>query len=367
MDLCIDVALSGWPVAWFAPTYKFLAEAWREMRETLQPYLTRANATDRRMELITGGVVDMWSLDSPDAGRGYRYARVVIDEAAMVSDLEQAYNAAIRPTLTDFAGDMWMLSTPKGRNYFWRLFQHGQDDEMPLWASWSMPTHTSPLISPDEIEAARQTLPERVFMQEYDAEFLEDSAVFRRILEAATAEPQSSAQYEHSYVIGVDWGKYEDFTVLTVVDITTQEVVCIDRFNMIDYQVQLQRLRALYERFKPRQVIVESNGIGDPLIEQLRAAGLTIVPFVMTSASKTDIIEALMLAFERGRIRIPEDNVLIAELQAFEVERLPSGRLRYQAPSGYHDDCVMSLAMAWDGAKTDTRVHVTKRKRAMIR
>ena len=56
-----------------------------------------------------------------------------------------------------------------------------------------------------------------------------------------------------------------------------------------------------------------------------------------------------MLAFERGEIKIIPDPVLIAELQAFEMERLPSGMLRYSAPSGYHDDCVMSLALAWHG------------------
>jgi hypothetical protein len=84
IDLAAEVALSGYPVGWFAPTYKLLSEAWRDLLKVLRPYVIRANATDHRVELVTGGVVEMWSLDSEDGGRSRKYARVIIDEAAMV-------------------------------------------------------------------------------------------------------------------------------------------------------------------------------------------------------------------------------------------------------------------------------------------
>ena len=87
--------------------------------------------------------------------------------------------------------------------------------------------------------------------------------------------------------------------------------------------------------------------MGEPLIEQLQRAGLPVQPFQTTNATKTSALDALAPAFERGEIRILPDSVLIAELQAYEMERLPSGLLRYSAPDGMHDDCVMSLAMAW--------------------
>ncbi len=64
-------------------------------------------------------------------------------------------------------------------------------------------------------------------------------------------------------------------------------------------------------------------------------------------ASKSASIDALALAFERGDLRIPNDPTLIAELQAYEMERLPSGLYRYSAPEGLHDDHVISLALAW--------------------
>lgn len=89
--------------------------------------------------------------------------------------------------------------------------------------------------------------------------------------------------------------------------------------------------------------------MGGPVCEQLLRDGLRVKPFQTTNASKSEAIEALALAFERSEIRIPNDPALIGELQAFEAKPLPSGLMRYQAPEGGHDDCVMSLAIAWQG------------------
>jgi len=76
---------------------------------------------------------------------------------------------------------------------------------------------------------------------------------------------------------------------------------------------------------------------------------MPVRPFRTTNASKTALVDALALAFEQGAIRILPDATLIGELQAYEMERLPSGALRYSAPDGMHDDTVMALALAWSG------------------
>jgi len=74
-----------------------------------------------------------------------------------------------------------------------------------------------------------------------------------------------------------------------------------------------------------------------------------VIGVQFTQQKKVQLIESLALAFERGEIAILPDRTLINELQAFEMTRLPSGALRYSAPSGLHDDCVISLALAWHG------------------
>ena len=205
-DATIEMSLAGQPVGWFAPTYKVLAEAWRELQNALRPYTAGPRSisiSEHRIETVTGGTLEMWSLDNPDAGRGRKYARVIIDEAAVVDNLEEAWSESLRPTLTDLRGDAWIASTPKGRNYFWRLYMLGKDPLYKDWASWQMPTITNPFIDPAEVEDARLLLPERVFQQEYLAEFMEDSVVFRRVREAATAQRLDAGYPDSKYVMAV--------------------------------------------------------------------------------------------------------------------------------------------------------------------
>ena len=357
MDRLIQPALQGKPVAWFSPSNKFMADTWRELRSTLAPVTRDRSEQEKRLELMGGGVIDLWSLDSADSGRGRKYSVVVVDEAAMIPSFQEAWQQSIRPTLTDLRGSAWFLSTPKGMNYFKTLFDHGQDPARKDWASWQMPTSENPYIDPEEIEEARLDLTESAFNQEYLALFVNwEGSVFRRVGEAATAASIAQPQVGHQYVIGCDWGQSNDYTVFMVLDTTTRAVVAIDRSNRVDYAVQCDRLQTLSDRWQPRQVIAEQNSIGQPLIEQLSRDGLPVHPFTATNASKAQAIEALALAFERGDIRIPNDPTLVSELVAYQAERLPSGLIRYAAPGGQHDDTVMALAMAWTAVSGQHRL-----------
>ncbi len=341
------IALQGKPAAWFSPTYKMLADVWREAKRLTKPIARHVSEQEKRIELITGGVIDFWSLDNPDAARGRKYAGVVIDEAAMVGWLGEAWQAVIRATLTDYAGVAWFFSTPKGRNFFWQIWQLGQDPEQTEWASWQMPTSTNPYISKSEIEAARQELPDRVFRQEYLAEFVEDAGgVFRGVRECATA--QRGKPYAGTFRMGVDWGQQNDFTVLSVFDATTRAMVDIDRFNKVDWALQRARLKAMNDRWKCETIIAEKNSIGGPNIEALRREGLSVYGFETTAVSKPPLIESLVLAFERKEIAILNEPVLVNELEAYErtVSR-ETGRSKYGAPEGLHDDCVISCALGW--------------------
>lgn len=347
----IPPALEGMPVAYFAPTYKMMSDFWRDTVRTVRPIVTRSNAAEHRLELVTGGVIDMWSLDSPDVARGRKYARAIVDEAAMIAALTDAWQSVIRPTLADYEGDAWFLSTPRGMNFFRTIFGYGQDESMPEWASWQMPTSANPYIKPSEIAAMRRELPERRFAQEVEAVFLEDGGgVFRRVTAALRATPQDEPQEGHQYVMGVDLARRMDYTVLSVIDMTTREQVYLDRFNQIDWSLQVGRITAAAQRFGVVQVLVDQTGVGDPIVEQLRRDLPGVVGFLFSNSSKAQIVEGLALALERGELAILDDPVQTAELQAYESERLPSGLVRYNAPDGLHDDTVMALALSWQGA-----------------
>lgn len=353
MDRLVHVALQGFPVAWYAPTNKSLAESWELAKKIFKPVTVRPLEQQHSIELLTGGKVEMWSLEDQDASRGRKYKLAVIDEAAHARHLEYSWTRVIRQRLTDFRGGAWFLSTPRGFNYFKKLYDRGQDPLSEDWASWQMPTKRNPHIDPLEVDVARADMSEMAFNQEYLAQFVSfEGAVFRFVMDAATVERRTGPREGREYVFGIDWGQKLDYTVVVVIDAVDRAVVAMERWGAVDYCVQRDRLKAMYERWKPTAVIAESNSIGTPIIEQLWRDDMPVHPFQTTNASKALAVEGLSLAFEQRDIRIIPDPELLAELQAFEATRLPSGLTRYAAPDGQHDDCVMALAIGWSAIES---------------
>lgn len=167
-------SLNGFPVAYFAPTYKMLMEVWRAVVSMTQGIAVTKSELEKRIELIGGGVIDMWSLDSPDSIRGRKYKRIIVDEAATVPNLKYAWTEVMRPMLTDLKGDAWFLSTPKGKsNYFYDLSKNA--DLYSDWISFQMPTVSNPYIDPAEVEEARNQLDPLTFAQEYLASFVTEN------------------------------------------------------------------------------------------------------------------------------------------------------------------------------------------------
>jgi len=334
-----------------------MKRAWRLLGRRLRPAGAQIREADKEIRIPNGSEIWLRTAERPDSLSGEGLRGVVLDEFTLMS--ERVWTEFLRPTLADYRGWAMFIGVPKGRNWTFGLYQRGMDDKQVTWASWRLPTSDNPFIPASEIEDARRTLPDRIFRQEFMAEFLDDAGgVFRGVTEAATATWQEAASERHSYVMGVDWGKLNDFTVISVIDATRGACVFQDRFNQIDYTLQLKRLRAVYDRFKPDLIIPERNSMGEPLIEQLIADELPVQPFTTTAASKKIAVEALALAFEQGELKIVPDPVLIGELQAYEMKRLPSGMLRYSAPEGMHDDCVTALMLAWSGARAGENMRI---------
>lgn len=174
-ELC-SVALDGYPVGVWFPVYKDLSEVWKSVKYTYRHVLKRKDEQIKQLELITGGVIDFWSMDDPDSGQGRKYKRAIIDEAAKAKKLYQAWEETIRPTLTDFIGDGWILSRPKGyNNGFFKLEEkHRKFDN---WAFFHFTTYDNPHISFDEIEEAKDQIDTMTFEQEYMAEYIDANSM----------------------------------------------------------------------------------------------------------------------------------------------------------------------------------------------
>jgi hypothetical protein len=261
----------------------------------------------------------------------------------------------------DLVGDAWFLSTPKGLNDFYTLYQRGLDPLQGEWASWQMPTSANPFISQAEIDAARASMPEREFAQEILAVFLNLTGlgVFRGVDAVARLQPEPP-QPGHQYVMGVDWARSGDFTVFSVMDASLMQQVALDRMTEVSYDLQVGRLYRWYDLYKPRLIVAEANSMGGPLVERLQRGyqplvgrpqpALPVYGWTATNASKGAAVESLALAIENGAITLLDDQVQAGELRAYESSRTQTGMVKYAAPDGLHDDCVTGLYLAHLGA-----------------
>jgi predicted phage terminase large subunit-like protein len=338
IDVGIEAALPGYPVGWFAPTYRLLAEVWRELRLILAPLTVHKSETEHRLELVGGGVIDCWSLDGPDSGRGRKYKRVVIDEAAIVPHLEDAWEQSIRPTLTDLVGDAWFLSTPKGFNYFHTLWNRGISPEYPEYASWQMPSSANPFLPPKELEAARAEVLERVYRQEYEASFVDDaSMVFDRSWWMGQNRYDPTDAFMPAKVIArwISWDtglKDKDENAYTA---------CVVGELLPDYRLMIRdvwRGRPIFPELpaviaqvakqygdgKTRAILIEDKASGTSAYQTLmagadREVARALVPF-MPSGDKIQRSEQAAVWARNGCVLLPEPGPKVPWLLDFEEE-----------------------------------------------
>jgi hypothetical protein len=337
-------------VWWLAPTYQMAGQVWRDFKRHFrrQEGATIHNS-EREIEFAQGGLLAIRSAFYPDHLRGAGLDFAVLDEAAFM--LPSIWPEIVRPMLLDKGGHALLISSPNGRNWFWEAYQLGLSGA-PGWASFHYPTHANPLLSRDDLASIQATTVERVWRQEYLAEFVDDSGqVFRGVLAAATSH---ASRYEPGcrYVAGVDWGRENDYTAIAVLNADTAALVALERFNHVGWETQRSRLAAICHNWRVSLILAEANSIGAPNIEALNSEGLPVVPFTMTSRSKTPLIDALALAIETRQIHLLPDETLLNELAAYTMKRSISGQWQYSAPAGTHDDTVIALALAWEAART---------------
>jgi len=340
-DLLCDSVLDGFPMGYFTPTYKLLDGTYRECLSILEPVIVRKKE-HQFIEIVGGGRIEFWSLENELAGRSRKYKKVIVDEAAFTKNLWKVWTESIRATLTDMRGDAWFLSTPKGKNDFYKLFMRGKDPLETSWASWQMSTYTNPYINPEEVDEAKKDLPEAAFKQEYLAEFNEDGTnPFGVQYIRQCTYPISSLP---PVCYGIDLAKSFDYTAIIGLD-TNGSVCYFDRFQL-PWRETMQRIKMLAN--VPMKI--DSTGVGDPIVEELQLFRGNISGFKFNQTSKQQLMEGLALSIQQRKIAFPE-GVITDELENFVFEYTKSG-VKYSAPSGFHDDCVCALALAVDLHKT---------------
>lgn len=327
----IKHALAGEKVAYITPTYN-LAIAFFIQLEKVIPF--QSNKSELTINFPNGGSIQFFTGERLDNLRGRKYHLVVIDEASYTKDLEQGWLNSIRPTLTDYIGNALFLSTPKGKNYFYSLFMKSGEDD---WESFKFTTYDNPYIRQSEIEDAKKQLPSAVFEQEYMANPMENAAnPFGSKFIEQCVKPISALP---TLYYGIDLAKSFDWTVIIGLD-RNGSVSYYDRFQK-DWK---QTKETILRLDRNKSIMIDSTGVGDAITEDLQKYFNNMKGFKYTASSKQQLMELLASSIHKGEISFP-DGVIKDELDIFEYQFTSTG-VRYNAPAGFHDDCVNALALA---------------------
>lgn len=337
---------AGAAVAWVVPSYRNARALWRftEQHAAQHGELRRSEMS---VQFKRGGHITIYTADNDVSMRGETFDLVVVDEAAQVR--EETWTDVIMPTLADRNGRAMLISTPKGRNWFWREFQRGLQDGKHQ-ASFTAPSSANPMESIQRAALmAKERVSERTYKQEWLAQFVEDGGgVFRNVRLLSTAQPEEPREGAQ-YFIGVDWGRTNDETVNSVWDVGAGREVFLDRYTGIPFNIQYDRVAALAKKYNNALTFPEANGTQDVHAEELERRGVRVQPCITNNTLKANWVDRLAGATERGTVTFQIDEAGILEMEAFESSRTPMGLVKFAAPEGMHDDIVMARLFAYSG------------------
>lgn len=326
-----------------APTYWHTQKQWREFFTYCPAELVvDINRSDKHVTLENDKHVWFKSADNPDSLRSEGIDVLWVDEGGQIK--EDAWTLGLRPALLDRKGKGIFTGTPKGKNWYFQLWTRGQDPQQTDYKSWTFPSQNNPYLDPKEIAEFARDMPEMAYKQEILAQFIEDiGSVFRGVEKCVKGTLEAPIPNK-AYVAGADLAKLQDFTVVCVLD-NAGRLVAFDRFGELDWVFQRKRIVNLCQRYNAR-LLIDSTGVGEPFYDSIKRDNVHVDGYKFTNASKKELVENLSIRIENQTVSFPEIPELINELKLFGYKMMPSGLIQYGAPEGYHDDCVIALALA---------------------
>jgi len=305
-----------------------------------------------------GSMVTARSGHRPASLRGDEADYLVVDEAAYVS--ERLVEETLMPMLATTAGHVTMLSTPNGYNHFYRWFMRG--GRPGIWSKRS-PSNENPFVNRTFLEQQRSYLPESTYAVEYEAEFRDaqgqvfpEAHLTRAAMHALPERPIGP------FSIGIDWGETHDSTVVTVLTGDSDYAYLWDIywFTRLPYDQQLQEIGPILRGYPHASVRCDATGVGRGPSDRLRsfAPSITVSEVIFNSKTKSEMVQSLRNKLERDQLGLGDNPRLFEEMRRLMAYVGPTGNLRYEALRGYHDDAVMSLALAIGGLTSGKpRIH----------
>lgn len=332
-------------IAWVSPIYRQCKKVFDEMSLALEGTgIITTNKSELEIKTSNGSTIQFFSSERYDNIRGFTFDYLICDEFAFMDS--EAWTEVLRATVLVRGKKVLLISTPKGKNHFWQLYN--LDGSNTQYKSFTMTSYDNPIINPTEIDDARITLPDHVFRQEYLAEFIDGGSGLFRDMTFVSSSEVTGRMYA-----GLDLGRADDYTVLSVFN-ERGEMVYVNRWNQDTWSNIVGYVSEVINKYRCH-TYVEVNSIGDAIFEQIKnkvSDSNLIQPFVTTSKSKQDIIEGLIVANTNKEVKFLEIDWLKKEFDIFGFEYNPKTKsVKYSAPNGFHDDGVMATAIGYHAYK----------------
>ena len=306
------------------------------------------NETERRLTFPSGGQIRAKTAFNADTLRGDYADLLILDEYSyMQPDTWEKVGA---PMLLDNDGDAVFIFTPNRRNHAYHRYMQAEADDTGRWAAWHFTSLDNPYLSRKALDDITKDMSEEDYKQEVLAEFLENEGqVFRNIDACMNAPATTATEHRgHIAVMGVDYAKQQDYTVISIGCATCGREVYMDRFNQVDYVYQNQKIQSVWHEWDVKAGAFDSASIGEPNLDYLKREKLAITGIPTNSSTqKAALIEALALALDRTAIQFLPDKIGRGELEAYERTMTKTGLASYSAPTGLHDDTVIARALMW--------------------
>lgn len=335
-------------VFWVSPT---VGQATKIYKQTLS-YLNTGNVIlsnkgsmgDTEIVFKNGSVIKYRSGAQGDSLRGESVDYMVIDEAAFIK--QDVFQSTLMQMLNVKGKKCLIVSTPKGKNWFFNHFNRGLLEEQNRYKSFKFTSADNPHSNLELIEMAKNSIPKPIFNQEYLGEFIDAATIFENVNELSVMTPTTIPTPTDKYFIGIDIGMMDDSTVVTVLN-HKSEMVYYWRKNNINSTDIKTNIQQIITMFNPVKTFLELNNQGLPIYQDLVELGVrSLQGFQTTEQSKNEIINNLINAFSSKTIKVLDDEYLKSELTAFTMIPQINGKVKFSAPNGFNDDCVMSLAIA---------------------
>jgi hypothetical protein len=355
---------------WIAPTYKVVKRGYAEvLRQLPDGVLTHDPPPDTNfdagrsviLKFKNGSRMEFYSAERPEGMLGEGVDFAVFDEAAIMPG--RIWNQIVRPTLMDRLGGALFISTPRGRNWFYKAWQQGQDNEQPNWASWTFPSSSNPYLPEGEVEEMQKQLPRLEYEQEVEAKFLAAGSSVFVVPDRSVQKGRILPNYfiegvdvrGHSVVLGIDLARTNDWTVIYGARANDRRNCYYERMQAITWPEQKRRIRRAVRQIEKAgadtvMMILDSTGVGDPIVEDLEAEGYDVVGINFTT-HKINMVRLLSKDLEETQAFVLESR--LNEFEDYQMALTPAGRMTYSAPEGENDDVVAAKMLQHWGLVTE--------------